>query len=363
MKTGSKLRRVFTPLLALLLLLGCVPEVDEPLSIHDLALYSNARDLNFLHAYIYGGPQKLSVAGNSLELREGESEDPFAVKNALLIDDAAYLSQPLKKVSPPPSRVQRVPLTTEVQLEVGDAVEQMVYFDGSRWFTLTDEVSKGFKATVIPKARLNGLVGVGNLNREEAEMLMSVLEPRGALSVTVMANSQLPPRQTDGFAEYLQTSLYVQQTLPTDIQAYNPPSRDLIWEVLAQGNQAVGIDQAEYIFIENESQLLTVWNQAYGSQLSPPPVPELNLDRETLVAIFMGQKPTGGFSLNVETVTLEQNDVYLDVIQQSPAEGAITTQALTSPWVIVRVLRGDVDAAWFRSAATGELFAVARKGQ
>jgi hypothetical protein len=102
-----------------------------------------------------------------------------------------------------------------------------------------------------------------------------------------------------------------------------------------------------------------LWNRAHGAQLQVPPVPEVDFRRETIVALFMGSRPTGGYGIEVEQVTLTQGGMFLDVRLIEPAPGAITTQALTSPWVMVRVLRGGIGAAWIRQAGTERLLGAA----
>ena len=94
-----------------------------------------------------------------------------------------------------------------------------------------------------------------------------------------------------------------------------------------------------------------------------PPLPDVDFRRETIVAAFAGTKPSGGYGIGIERVTLEGNDVYLDLNETEPAADTITTQALTSPWVMLRILRGDINAAWFRNAADGALFGVAQRTQ
>lgn len=347
--------------LLLALLAACVPEADSALTLHDIAIYSNARDIQGLYGYFYGKPQTLLVAGKQVELSEATSSDSLAVPSALLVGDAAYLKQPLPNLSPPPSRVQHVPLSSDVGLEVGSTVAEVVYFDGQAWFTLTQGAQAGVKTTVIPKLRVSGLQGVGELNREEADVLEALLRPRAPVAVTVIPEPDLNARRIDGLAEYKRTALYVQQTVPTDVTAYTPPARDLIWETLAAGNQAVGVDAPEYLLITNEGELLSAWNRAYGSQLTVPPLPDVDFSRETILAVFMGQQPSGGYNLDVLDVKLEAGDAYVDVIFNEPAEGAITTQALTSPWAILRVIRRDVNAGWFRNPNTDELYGVARR--
>ncbi len=353
--------KAFLSVMLLVILTGCVPTVTETPSLHEIVLFSNGQDLNKRLSYFYGDPQGIIIAGQERQLSTGSSDAAFQVENALLIDGAENLSQTLDKLSPPPTRVQRIPLTTEVQLEVGENVSEVLYFDGNKWFTVAVDAKSGFVTTLAPRERINGLVGVAELTREEAAMLMRELEPRGPLAVTVIPDSRVPARRVDGLNEYLISTFYVQLTLPTDVAAYNPPSRDLIWEVIAQGNQAVGFDQEEYLFISSQQQFLSTWNRAYGSQLSVPSLPTIDFDRETLVAVFLGEKPSGGYSIEVQDVSLEDGDIYINMQKTEPAPGLITTQALTSPWVFVRVLRGDIDAAWFRSTDSSELFAVARR--
>ncbi len=353
--------KAFLSSMLLVILTGCVPTVTQAPSLHEIVLFSNAQDLNKRLSYFYGDPQSVIIAGQERQLSTGTSEAPFQVENALVIDGAENISQTINKLSPPPTRVQRIPLTTEVQLEVGEDVSEVLYFDGNKWFTVAVNAKAGFVTTLAPRERINGLVGVADLTREEAAMLMRELEPRGPLAVTVISESKVPDRRVDGLTEYLMSTFYVQLTLPTDATAYTTPSRDLIWEVIAQGNQAVGFDQEEYLFIANQQEFLSTWNRAYGSQLTVPSLPSIDFERETLVAVFLAEKPSGGYSIDVQDVSLEDGDIYINMQKLEPAAGLITTQALTSPWVFVRVLRGDIDAAWFRSPDSSELFAVARR--
>ena len=344
------------------LLTACVPEADEALKLHDIALYSNASDLNGLYGYLYGKPQTVMVGGQTYRLSDNElSQDRFSVPSALLVNGQPSLKQPLAKRSPPPSRVRRIPLTTDVQLEVGEATEEILYFDGAKWFTLVSEGKAGMTTTVTPRERLTGLKGVGELTQEEASTLEAILEPRAPVAVTVIADAGIAKREVDGLAEYLSTALYVQQTLPTDEAAYVAPERDLLWEVFAEGSQAVGADTASYLLITNQAELLSAWNRAYGSQLTVPPLPDVNFGRETLLAVFLDTKPSGGYSINITDISLDGRDIYADVEQLEPAPDALSTQALTTPWTMVRVLRGDVSAAWFRDPNTGELFGVAQR--
>jgi hypothetical protein len=105
---------------------------------------------------------------------------------------------------------------------------------------------------------------------------------------------------------------------------------------------------------------LTLWNRAYGAQLSPPRLPELDFRRESVIAVFLGQRPSGGYGVSVRDLRLEGGDVILLLEERQPGPGDITTQALTSPWLMLRVARPNLRAAWIRDAQTGNLIGVAQ---
>lgn len=64
--------------------------------------------------------------------------------------------------------------------------------------------------------------------------------------------------------------------------------------------------------------------------------------RGTYLAVFWGQKPTGGYSLGVASARREGEGVTVRLMLEKPPEDAMVTQALTYPYAVA-VVRG-VDA-------------------
>ena len=138
--------------------------------------------------------------------------------------------------------------------------------------------------------------------------------------------------------------------------------QEVRWEIVASGNQAVTGEGRQFSIATSQSGLVRLWNQAYGSRLTPPPLPDIDFRRESVVAMFLGTQPTGGYGIGVREVTLEDNEVYVTVDINEPGPNSITTQAFTNPWIFVRVGRADINVAWFRSAGNRDLIGVARQG-
>lgn len=353
--------RFALPALAVLVLLaGCAPQSGPKL--HDVTVYGA---LNARLSYLYGSPRKFDLDGKQVTLSQGSAAVPYAVDGALLVDGKAFTRTSVTPLDPNPVTVARIPLTTDLRLAAGADVEQVVYFDGSDYFKLVDAAKAGTTQTVVPTPRLNRLRGLGELTDREADALANALEKGGQPYVlAVLPSASLPKHAVNGTSEYLQTGVYVQQGLKTAAaSAPGTAAQQVAWEVLAQGQQAVGFDKPQYVLVNSRDQLTNLWYKAYGSQLNVPTVPNIDFSRETVLAVFDGQKPTGGYGLKVRSVSVENGELYVDLVKQQPQQGQISTQALTSPWLLIHVLRGGFGVAWFRNPDDGSLIAVARATQ
>ena len=356
----GRMRRLkaLLPLLVAGLLGACAPDAQP--TLHDVYLYGldggAAR-----YGFFYGGPGSLRLDGTPVELTEGTVEDaPLAVSGSLLVD-----GQPYRMTTPdaiePPVQVARIPLTTSLQVRADAEVGTVAYWDGSRWLTLLEPAAGAVDRRVAPRPRIGRLRGIGALTDAEAEAVADFLEARdGPLVVAELPEDSLSTRSIDGLTEYRATGLYVQAALEVDPAAYQAPAQQLAWEVMARGAQAVGYDTHAFRLVTNQDELLALWNQAHGSQLDVPPVPDVTFARETVLAIFQGQQPTGGHGIEVLDVVVDDAELFVNMRFLEPAPDAIVTQALTSPWVFVRVLRGNIGVTWFRNPETGELLGVAR---
>jgi len=341
-----------------LLLAGCVPSFQEGAPVlHDIALYT-AED-GTLYGYFYGEPATLSVGGREVELTEGASDDPLSVPGALLVDGQPYLRQEVSPLGDAPVVVQRVLYSTDLAVTAEEEVDGVVYFDGELWFTLLGEVDEGYSSRVVPRERLEALYGLGDLTRAEAEVFREALEARGPVVVSALAEARDRTRQANGLGGYLSTALAVQEGVET-VGVTPTPTAAPEWDVLATGTQATGGDSPSFELATSQSDLEALWGRAYGAMSELPPLPAVDFSESSVAAVFLGTKRTGGYSVDVQNVTAQDGEVYLDVVVTEPAPGMLTTQALTNPWVMVRIGAPDLSSAWFRDASSGELLGTAR---
>ena len=68
--------------------------------------------------------------------------------------------------------------------------------------------------------------------------------------------------------------------------------------------------------------------------------PSVDFTREVVVAVFMGTRPTAGFTIEITRVRVEGPALVVTYKETRPAPDGVTAQVLTSPFHIVAVPRG-----------------------
>ena len=100
--------------------------------------------------------------------------------------------------------------------------------------------------------------------------------------------------------------------------------------------------EKEYFVIKDKDSL----NQLLAKIMDSSPDADarnVNFNEEMVIGVFMGEKATGGFSIEIIDV-LEQKD-YIEILIKTdePDPGQMVTEAITSPYHIIKLKRYDME--------------------
>lgn len=84
-----------------------------------------------------------------------------------------------------------------------------------------------------------------------------------------------------------------------------------------------------------------LWQSIHATMVPVPPLPEVDFDREMIVAAALGTRNTGGYNVLLAEAAEEEGSVQIQVIETSPGVDCVTTQALTQPIDLARMVRRD----------------------
>ncbi len=114
-----------------------------------------------------------------------------------------------------------------------------------------------------------------------------------------------------------------------------------------QGFQS-GLRERKSVVIKNEKEWRELW-QVHSSSFAPAkPVPSVDFNEEMIVAVFAGEKRTGGYEVEIAEIEADRTKRQLRVSyrESKPPPDAIVTQVLTQPYHIVKLKKIDLPAVF-----------------
>jgi protease stability complex PrcB-like protein len=100
--------------------------------------------------------------------------------------------------------------------------------------------------------------------------------------------------------------------------------------------QQSNIDNQGEVIVRTAAQWTTLWRR-HAPEGQPRPA--VDFTKSTVVAVFLGSRSTGGYSVEITGIEREGSDLIVTYREQRPDPGAMLAQVLTMPYHIVRIKR------------------------
>src|SRR5262245_4048172 len=143
-------------------------------------------------------------------------------------------------------------------------------------------------------------------------------------------------------------ALILVDTLPlTSVAVAQANVRTIPLQNLLKGYSS-GVREPLKIVIQTQDQWNSLWKRHSSVLAISSPAPQVDFATEMVAVIFLGEKSTGGY--DVEITKAERNDstLYLYYRERSPSWGGLVTQALTQPYHVVKLAKQDVPPVFLR---------------
>jgi hypothetical protein len=103
---------------------------------------------------------------------------------------------------------------------------------------------------------------------------------------------------------------------------------------VAQGAMS-NIEEPRQAVVRTAAEWQALWKQHAGEG-TPPSV---DFNQSTVVAVFLGSRPTTGFAVEIAAAKTEGTRTMVEYLERQPPRDAIVAEVLTSPFHIVRLPR------------------------
>ena len=124
----------------------------------------------------------------------------------------------------------------------------------------------------------------------------------------------------------------------TSVDSNDNKYAQVYFETLVE-DQIGGYVKEEIRVISDRKSLL----EAYGfvNRIRKPgfTIPSIDFSKETVIAVFMGEKTSGGYAVSVESVKEEGEQVIIQIKEIKPGPKDMVTMVITQPFCFVKINR------------------------
>jgi hypothetical protein len=101
-----------------------------------------------------------------------------------------------------------------------------------------------------------------------------------------------------------------------------------------KGSQSGYTFPSKYI-IETDVQWGEVWDKVHRFRHPKPALPEIDFKNETVIAVFMGVKKSGGYDIFITEIIETEKEINVMVKERKPSPDTVQIMVLTQPYHIV----------------------------
>lgn len=115
-------------------------------------------------------------------------------------------------------------------------------------------------------------------------------------------------------------------------------SKTIPFGTIAKGEDS-GFCVSKELTIDNEAQWMEVWRKHSAILSSPLSAPIIDFNSKTVIAIFLGQRTSSGYSVEVESVCINGLLFVVTIHRRRPTPGTPVMDMLSCPYHIISIPR------------------------
>lgn len=97
-----------------------------------------------------------------------------------------------------------------------------------------------------------------------------------------------------------------------------------------------GMGDEKFVLVKSSEELKQIFTQVNIARKPGIPLPIINFNHESIIALFMGQQTSGGYSISIESVKYNRNNEVQVCIKKTEPSG-MSTMAITQPFSIYKL--------------------------
>ncbi|MEK6286273.1 MAG: protease complex subunit PrcB family protein [Acidobacteriota bacterium] len=98
-----------------------------------------------------------------------------------------------------------------------------------------------------------------------------------------------------------------------------------------------GHAEAQNYVIKTQTEWQSLWEKIFSNTGEKPPLPEIDFTRRTIVAVFQGSQPSGGYEISIQELVETESSLEVFVKAFAPGKRCIVTGKISRPFDIIEI--------------------------
>ena len=114
----------------------------------------------------------------------------------------------------------------------------------------------------------------------------------------------------------------------------------LAMEIVMDGTFS-SVDDKRELLINTNEQYQALMSDVYKNLDQMPRIPVVDFSKNSLVAVFVGPRNTGGYLVIIDSITEGSKNISVNVTESTPGKNCVVTEGITKPFSIVKIPKTD----------------------
>lgn len=114
----------------------------------------------------------------------------------------------------------------------------------------------------------------------------------------------------------------------------------LSMEIAIDGTYS-GVEDKRELLINTNDEYQKLMSEVYKNLDQMPRIPVVDFTKNSLIAVFIGNRSNGGFMVLIDSITEGSKSISVNVTETTPGKNCVVTEALTRPYSIVKIPKTD----------------------
>ena len=109
------------------------------------------------------------------------------------------------------------------------------------------------------------------------------------------------------------------------------------------------ITTSDQVIVTDENALSKLFSEINTNQEPGYTVPNVDFGSDLIIALFMGEKTTGGFSIHVENIIETSSNIEIVYKEKGPKPTDMVTMAITHPYCIIKIKKPNKEIKFLKT--------------